>query len=183
MSIRLFHYFNASEVIDCMESRLTNQKVCEIITNIINENSEPPTDIKVQHQSAYSLLSFYDSGSLRVKYGSKISYISLAEPFKSLLSNYPDLTIQQLESEKLWTRVLFKSVDDLIKLSPLFVQVYDAAYLLVDTEIFSCCSRYVECSDNMKCVHPNLKFSKGCMYRKNLSKGLIFYGKNVRISS
>ncbi len=43
---------------------------------------------------------------------------------------------------------------------------------------FGCCSRYLECSDAKHCVHPNHIESLGCAYKRNLEKGLIFYGKN-----
>lgn len=43
---------------------------------------------------------------------------------------------------------------------------------------FGCCSRYVECSDAMKCIHPDASLSFSCQYRQNLLKGRIFYGKN-----
>lgn len=46
---------------------------------------------------------------------------------------------------------------------------------------FSCCSRYLECSDAMHCVHENLLYATGCGYRKNLENGRIFYGKNRNI--
>jgi len=43
---------------------------------------------------------------------------------------------------------------------------------------FGCCHRYIDCSDAKKCVHPNKLESLGCMYKRNLEKGLIFYGRN-----
>lgn len=40
---------------------------------------------------------------------------------------------------------------------------------------FGCCSRYSECSLHQKCLHPNKLYAKGCLYRKNLETGKIFY--------
>ena len=40
---------------------------------------------------------------------------------------------------------------------------------------FACCSRYKECSDAKKCIHPNRLYAKACQYRKNLEEGNIFY--------
>lgn len=40
---------------------------------------------------------------------------------------------------------------------------------------FACCSRYQECSELKKCVHPNVLYAKACQYRKNLEQGNIFY--------
>lgn len=45
-------------------------------------------------------------------------------------------------------------------------------------ESFGCCSRHVQCSDALKCVHENKLYSTGCIYRSHLEKGEIFYGKN-----
>lgn len=40
---------------------------------------------------------------------------------------------------------------------------------------FACCSRYEECSDAKKCIHPNQLYAKACQYRKNLEEGNIFF--------
>lgn len=47
--------------------------------------------------------------------------------------------------------------------------------------MFGCCSRYLQCSDEKKCVHPNKLFGRACHYRHNLDKGRIFYGKNKNV--
>lgn len=43
---------------------------------------------------------------------------------------------------------------------------------------FGCCSKYVACSDALKCLHSNNFYARCCWYRKNLEAGRIFYGKN-----
>lgn len=45
-------------------------------------------------------------------------------------------------------------------------------------EMFGCCNDFVACSDNMCCLHDDDPYYRGCMYRKNLESGRIFYGKN-----
>ena len=45
----------------------------------------------------------------------------------------------------------------------------------------SCCSRYEQCSDNKKCIHPDKNIALGCNYRKILHSGRIFYGKNRNV--
>ena len=49
------------------------------------------------------------------------------------------------------------------------------------TSSFGCCSKYEQCSDEKKCIHENPFYSYGCIYRKNLSSGKIFYGKNKNV--
>lgn len=44
---------------------------------------------------------------------------------------------------------------------------------------FGCCDLYEKCSDAKKCIAKDNFYTKGCFYRENLEKGLIFYGKNA----
>lgn len=44
---------------------------------------------------------------------------------------------------------------------------------------FSCCSRYVECSDRRACCHPDHDMRLQCYYRRVLASGRVFYGKNA----
>ena len=46
---------------------------------------------------------------------------------------------------------------------------------------WDCCSRYLECSDARKCVHPDPSFALACGYRKILASGKIYYGENRNI--
>lgn len=46
---------------------------------------------------------------------------------------------------------------------------------------FSCCSRYMECSNEIKCLNPDKEMSMRCGYRKVLMSGKVFYGVNRNI--
>ena len=46
---------------------------------------------------------------------------------------------------------------------------------------FGCCSRYVECSDARKCIHPDAEMAVKCAYRNNLLNGRVFYGQYKNI--
>jgi len=46
---------------------------------------------------------------------------------------------------------------------------------------FDCCSRYEECSNAKRCIHPNPETALICGYRKIMKKGRIYYGKNKNI--
>lgn len=46
---------------------------------------------------------------------------------------------------------------------------------------WDCCSRYMECSNARKCIHPDPTFALGCGYRKILASGQIFYGENRNV--
>lgn len=59
--------------------------------------------------------------------------------------------------------------------------IFDTCYKDSAVDIFGCCSRYLECSDAKRCVHPDKKDARGCMYKVNLDNGRIFYGNNRNI--
>ena len=46
---------------------------------------------------------------------------------------------------------------------------------------WDCCSRYMECSDAKRCVHPDPAQALKCGYRKILASGKIYYGENRNI--
>ncbi len=50
-----------------------------------------------------------------------------------------------------------------------------------NSKTFGCCSRFMECSDALKCVHENKLYSTSCTYRHHLESGKIFYGKNKNV--
>ena len=40
---------------------------------------------------------------------------------------------------------------------------------------FGCCSRYKQCSQVGKCIHPDMLYATACMYKQNLDSGKVFY--------
>lgn len=81
------------------------------------------------------------------------------------------------KSDLLWGKVPF-DVDTTSAILQNIKLVFEQCYLEETVEPFGCCSRYVECSDNKSCTHPDKKLAKGCVYKTNLDMGRIFYGKN-----
>ncbi len=55
----------------------------------------------------------------------------------------------------------------------------DIETLIHNENAFGCCSHYAECSAAKKCVISSEPHSEYCVYRVNLEKGLIFYGRNA----
>lgn len=46
---------------------------------------------------------------------------------------------------------------------------------------FGCCGLYLQCSNEKRCIHANPYYASGCMYKKNLDAGKIFYGVNRNV--
>lgn len=70
------------------------------------------------------------------------------------------------------------SLYDVLDMAEPICAVYMTVLADFGGERFGCCSRYEQCSDEKKCIHPDFIFSRACAYRKNLEAGNIFYGKN-----
>ena len=52
---------------------------------------------------------------------------------------------------------------------------------LFPSEAFGCCGSYLECSNKKTCVHIDPYYASGCMYKKSLDAGKIFYGANKNV--
>ena len=52
---------------------------------------------------------------------------------------------------------------------------------LVQVDTFGCCSRFLDCSNEKKCVNPYRDLYLGCCYRIHIENGKIFYGKNKNV--
>ncbi len=81
----------------------------------------------------------------------------------------------------LWVRIPVDSLSDVIEMIEPISAVYITVLADFGGERFGCCSRYEQCSDARKCIHPDFILSRACAYRKNLEAGKIFYGKNRNI--
>ena len=75
-------------------------------------------------------------------------------------------------------RLLFNTLEDIRSMKKVLLEAFEIAYLENTDRTYGCCHRFTACSDERKCIHPDHLFALGCMYRKNLEAGRIFYGKN-----
>ena len=65
-----------------------------------------------------------------------------------------------------------EAIADLIR------DVYAARKASVVGDSFGCCNDFIRCSDNLECLHKDNLDYVGCLYRRNLEAGKVFYGKN-----
>lgn len=79
------------------------------------------------------------------------------------------------KEKDLYVKVYVRNIEEISRIENELISVYKYLYLNEPVEQFSCCSRYVECSDALKCIHPNPRFAKGCQYQNNLLQNKIFF--------
>ncbi len=123
----------------------------------------------------------------RVKLGKKAKYLTIREANKSYFEKYLLSRGEEVseyineEGNSLWVRLPIKSLFDVLTMAEPICAVYMTVLADFGGERFGCCSRYEQCSDAKKCIHPDFILSRACSYRKNLENGKIFYGKNRNI--
>lgn len=91
----------------------------------------------------------------------------------------PGAKLVELSSDPQYTKIETQLENDLIDCIRPYLEQAIKDYKPIKT--FACCSRYVECSDAKKCLHPQQIYAKQCWYRDNLENGLIFYGKGANV--
>ena len=109
------------------------------------------------------------------------SYIKLNYRFlKAVITDGIEYSIAK-SGDNSYIRLPYASPDDIKRMDRVLILAFEAAYMENADRSYGCCFRFTECSDAKKCTHPDRIFAIGCMYRKNLEAGRIFYGKNKNI--
>ena len=105
------------------------------------------------------------------------------DKFVATAKEFENLTLDPAKDNK---HFLFFPLDDVLGVSgsscpPLITGLYKYSLRKSPGERFDCCSRYAECSDARACVHPDIGFTKNCIYHYSLDAGRVFYGVNRNI--
>lgn len=91
-----------------------------------------------------------------------------------------DNDMYKIRTQALWTTLTYNE-EIATNIAENIIAVFNKCFIDSAPESFGCCSRYLECSDNKFCVHPEKGEARGCMYKINLDNGRIFYGANCNI--
>ncbi|WP_154666513.1 hypothetical protein [Anaeromassilibacillus senegalensis] len=114
----------------------------------------------------------------RIKSNGNFKYVSFPSKFKNLFEN-EGVKVTQIKSQLDFCRINLDELSEkLTMLYPILKKIFTASFCFSD---FGCCSKCVDCSDQMKCIHPDLIYATACQYRKNLENGRVFYGHNRNI--
>nr|DAL91802.1 MAG TPA: hypothetical protein [Caudoviricetes sp.] len=127
------------------------------------------SELKASGSAKKYSVTFSDNVVVRLYSGKRATYLEFPNVGKFKNDNKKDFVKRYIDSLK----DVPDHIDD-VKLS--------CQYILDEcTKDFSCCSRYMECSDAKICIHPDKNAALGCYYRRVLHSGRVFYGKNRNI--
>ncbi|HHX28547.1 MAG TPA: hypothetical protein GX716_05980 [Firmicutes bacterium] len=134
--------------------------------------------LRTRQNQGFRTVSFCGSAVFRIVEQKKGVKLELADKY------FGSLEVSELDSygqaKDGWTKInLTEEVAEAI-LGDL-PSVYERCYSEQPVETFGCCSRYVQCSDERRCVNPDRDLARGCAYKAHLENGRIFYGMNRNV--
>jgi len=142
---------------------------------IVKQNNSPPDSAVFSKNKDYYSFSYRNNVVFLIRIGPRSKWVKIpAKYIRILQENQVAFSVNKQEE----CVISISGPEAALDLAPLLYQILDYA---IDTypKEYSCCSRYVECSDAKACVNPHLDIAMNCRYRVNLKKGKIFYGKNA----
>lgn len=163
-----------------------NMILPQILNSVVEHGGDPDllqikstkSDNSKSMASGYSSVYFYHFTAFRIHLRGKKHYISVPSAFWDMIPS--DFPTYQVKSEEKYKRLsvdethpLESYIDFLVHISGEVVNRYPKEW--------SCCSRYMECSNAKTCIHPDKAFALGCGYRRVLNSGRVFYGVNRNI--
>lgn len=80
------------------------------------------------------------------------------------------------KSDNFAIRISADDIQIINMIAPFWIALYDDVYIKNSRDTFSCCSRWLECSNALECTNPDKSDARLCKYKRNLEKGLIFEG-------
>lgn len=143
------------------------------LEKVIVENGLDPSSLKFEKRRNYCSVMF--EGSVVTRIADKPNpYISI--PFSAIASFDNLSSFNGIRSNE-FIRFQLLSLDDI---NSYLGMIQFALNTVIDRnpKEFSCCSRYLECSNARVCTNPNKDLAIKCGYRKILKSGRVFYGEN-----
>lgn len=111
-------------------------------------------------------------------YGTKVMDYTVTPSGKARFRIRQDLRKEDEEGSGKERFVIISSDCDLQPYMERLKKAKQVLFRNLITETFACCNDFERCSDARKCLKTEDRMYNGCLYRKNLEAGRIFYGKN-----
>ena len=168
---------------------MTPQDLLDATKKILNKHQRPidRIELKINYKNGTDVptgafIQFRGLSSytlIKINYTRKFKQVYVHLEYEPMFrSKLLPFEYSSTKSDSIWLHVDITSPDQLSYIEDVICQSYDDSPL---RDSFGCCSRYIQCSDAGKCLHPDLQYAKACLYRKNLEAGRIFYGINKNV--
>lgn len=159
------------------QERDAYDKLAPIIEAVCLELNIHSDKFRLREGVGYSSVYYGDCLVMQLKIRGKSYYISVPKAWLSDLPPEVEWTERKSDNGRIRLAV---GTDVEAALNRLGAPIIRAAILHIPKE-FDCCSRFEQCSDAMRCIHPDPEFALLCGYRKILATGRVFCGKNRNV--
>ena len=147
------------------------------LVEVLEDNGLDESYLTFEVRKNYHSVLFKGS-SVIVRFASKPSAsLSVSTPTLSASKGFSSMADERGAA---YTKIPLATWEDIQKHTFMLQEILQLIIDRIPKE-FDCCSRYKECSDAMRCIHPDKDCALLCGYRKILRSGRIFYGKNRNI--
>ena len=163
-----------SEIVDRIVSIISHDLLKDVEMRLEDNKSDYDSIIITTPPSSYCLEA-KDFLFARIKTTGKLHYISFAAKFASLFRK-AGISISKIKSNPDFFRIELPDFEAFLG-TPIAPEIIEKIYVgTFNFEPFGCCSRYKECSELRRCIHPHNFYATACQYRKNLESEKNFYG-------
>lgn len=159
---------------DTLKPKEIFQKICSIVGN--NQ------DVTINEAKTTTSIFFYGEKMFSIRINSKTQCLDTEEKF--IFEYVPKISGAKLHSSKNREYAQIPLMTDeasVAVVQEMLCALLQECFNRQNVEAFGCCNDHVRCSDAGHCLHEEDKFYLGCIYRKNLEEGRIFYGKNRNV--
>lgn len=151
------------------------------LKRVVADNNTPSGWLVLDGCKDYSSVWYGSQIAFRICYRGRHHYFGVSNSFIHLVPDELSTCITASGKKDGFTNFEFSlNRNDIAKFTPFLSSVLNAAIDKLPKD-YDCCSRYEECSNAKRCIHPNPAMAIGCGYRKILKSGRIFYGPNRNI--
>lgn len=160
-----------------------NEYFREAKLNVVENKVAPYKSITISLPSNVYRVNKKNLFFIRIKTTGNIKYISFKKKYLFWFEKH-EIPYYEIKSDEEFFRVLLEDFDKVIQYgkSGELISLVEEMFLdAVNFEPFGCCHKYVECSNQKKCLHEDFLYSTACIYRKNMEKNKIFYGINKNV--
>ncbi len=112
----------------------------------------------------------------RIKLNNKLRYIEIKRQHRQKFQDK-----KTSNSSQDFFRIEVNDINDVLHFIPELSDIFLIELAKTAGEPFGCCHRYLQCSDEKKCINPDILVSLSCAYKLNIDNGRIFYGKNRNV--
>lgn len=146
------------------------QQLLPRLEEVLDKNWADKSLLSLEERQSYHSVVFDGSVVVRLRAGKK-PYIEL-----------PD-NGQKIPGGRKNDKYIRIPLEDLRYAEEYLVYINNTLQNIIDAipKEFSCCSKYMECSDRFCCTNSNKDMAMRCGYRKILMGGQVFYGTNRNI--